>query len=247
MKKFLKPLFTVLLLSVLLIPSISTKAAVKPATPSGLGLTQQQGSKFQLSCTFDNNLMIEGDLNNGTYTYFGYEATIKTLKGKKITTIDKNIIDNGYDTDFTIADDLSKIYLTVSNSKLKKQGFIFTVRSYVYNEDGSKLYSDSSKAKVIIPRASLKSKIMKYYSRSTANIKWDKVSGAKSYSVYVSKDGEKFKKKGTTTKCSYTLTNLKRVQKYYVYITANGVKKGKKKYNSTKPYIKSTNAKYFYY
>ena len=234
MKKGLKGLLTLILFTVLLMPSVKASAAVQPAVPTGLGFYGQNKNEFALSWAIDPNIILYGVDQN-----FGYEVVVTTAKGKKIGTYDKNTIYNNYDSDFK-ADD-SKIYMVVKSAKMSKQAFKFKVRAYVFDETGAKLYSDYSSEKVIVPRANIKS--LKATSKSTGKIKWQKIAGAKSYTVYVSsKGGTKFKKQGTTKSTSYTVKNMKLYKTYPVYVVANGVKVKKKKYNSTKPQLKTSNA-----
>ncbi len=236
MKRQFKLLLTVLLMAFVLVPSVKSSAAVAPATPSGLGFVGQSNkNEFGLDWTFDTNVMLCGVDQN-----FGYEVVITNVKGKTITTIDKNTINNGYDTNFTA--DANKIYLIVKNAKLSKQAFKYKVRAYVYDEVGNKVYSAFSAEKVIVPRANIKS--LKATSRSTGKITWQKIKGAKSYTVYVSNNGgSKFKKQGTTKTNSYTVKGMKLGKSYPVYVVANGIKVKKKKFKSTKPELKTSNVK----
>ena len=180
MKKVFKSLLAVILFAVILVPSIRSNAAVAPSAPTGLGLYGQDGPKFGLRWALDQNIVICG-VNN----HFGYEVTVTTIKGKKIGVYDKNSIDNGYDSDFQFKD--NKAYMFITNSKMAKQAFKFKVRAYVYDEVGNKVYSAFSAEKVIVPRANIKS--LKATSRSTGKITWQKIKGAKSYTVYVSNNG----------------------------------------------------------
>ena len=75
-------------------------------------------------------------------------------------------------------------------------------------------------------------------SKSSVTLKWKKITGAKSYSVYMWKE-DKFKKVATVKSTSYTLKKLKPRTDYYIYIKANGVKSGNKKYSSTRPVNRS--------
>ncbi len=68
----------------------------------------------------------------------------------------------------------------------------------------------------------------------TATVKWDKVTGAKSYIVYTSKDGKKFKKATTTTKTTVTLSKLTAGKKVYVKIAAVNAYGNKSAYSSAK-------------
>lgn len=135
--------------------------------------------------------------------------------------------------------------LIVSNSKFKSQGFKFKVRSYVYDENQQKVYSSYSSEKVIVPRATVKNKKLV---KGKVKLTWSKVSGAKNYSVYLSSNnGKSFKKIGTTSKTNYTISKkLGYYKDYTVYVQVNGVKYKSKKYNSTKPSLKTSNGTSFY-
>lgn len=237
MKTKITMLFAALFMCVMLVPAVKAEAAVvTPATPSGLGLYSQEKELFGLSWTFDTNLAIYSDVYPG---YYGYEVVVSTLKNKQITTMDSEY----YPNDFGLKD--NKVVALVSNTKMKTQGFKFKVRSYVYDENAQKVYSAFSKEKVIIPRATITNKSLK---SGKVKVTWKKVSGAKSYTVYLSSNnGQSFKKVGTTKKNSYTINkSLARYKDYYVYIQSNNVKYKGKKYSSTKPTEKASNCSGFY-
>lgn len=236
MKKGLKGLLGIMLLALLLVPSVKAEAAVAPAKPTGLGFYGQDKSDFMFCWAVDQNLSLYGADGN-----FGFEVVVTSLKNKKLGTYDKNSIDNAYDSDIKVDTSNNKVYMKVTNAKLAKQAFKYKVRAYAYDELGSKVYGEYSNEKVIVPRANIKT--LKATSKSTGKITWQKVTGAKSYTVYVSANGgTKFKKQGTTKGTSYTVKNMKLSKTYPVYVVANGVKYKKKKYNSTKPELKESNA-----
>ena len=240
MKKHVKMILAALLFVFVLAPTAKANAAVvTPATPGGLGIYSQDGSKVGLVWNLDNNL----PNYSSAYIDFGFEVTITTLKNKSIAVIDKNTVYNAYDSNFGTKD--NKVLLIVNNSKLKTQGFKFKVRSYVYDENQQKVYSAYSTEKVIIPRPTIKSKKMV---GNKVKLTYNKVTGAKNYSIYLSSNnGKSFKKIGTTSKTTYTITKkLKRYTNYYVYVQANGVKYKGKKNNSTKPMDKGSNSSGFY-
>lgn len=236
MKRYVKGLIMVLLFAAMLVPSVKASAAIAPAKPSGLGLSQQEGNKFQLIWDYDANILYCG------YNYnFGYEITIKTLKNKTIAVIDKNSIDNGYESDiFGISTEYNKVYIVHTNKTMGSQAFKFSVKPYVYDEAGGRVYGEASAEKIIVPRATTKK--AKLAGSGAVKVSWKKVKGAKSYTVYLtSNDGSSYKKKGTTKGTSFTIKKLKKYTNYAVYVTANGVKYKKKKYNSTKPLFKTSN------
>lgn len=230
----------------MLYPSEKVSAAIEPEAPTGLGLYDQDGNKFTLQWSLDTNILISGDLGTDSYSYFGYETTIKTLKNKTIKKIDKNLINNGNDSTFLISNDLTKIGLVVNNKKMATQGFKFSVKPYVYDINGEKVYGKTSSEKVIIPRATVKKK--KLVGSGKVKVSWGKIAKAKSYTVYLSSNnGSSYKKKGTTKSTSFVLSNLKYYQDYTVYVAVNGIKYKKKKYNSTKPKLKTSNTSTGFY
>ncbi len=228
--KCLIAVFTMVM--VFTLTGITAQATAAPSKPEGLNLYAADVRKdspdkntFLLQWNFDSYAF-----NNYSYNYidFGYEVEIKTLKNKKIKNIDANTINLLLGT----YNDGSSFGVRVTNSKLAKQGFKFRVRAYSIDPTtGQKVYSAYSKEKVIIPRATITSK--KAVSGG-AKITWAKVEGAKSYTIYLSKQGAKFKKVKTTTSRSYTMKNLSKYTDYYVYVQVNDVKYKKKKYDSTK-------------
>lgn len=241
MKKIMKMAFLALLACFIFVP-VKAEAAVTPlATPGGLGLYSQDGSKVGLVWNLDANL----PYYSTAYSDFGFEIIVSTLKNKTIATYDKNTVYNAYDSDFGTVDNSTKVMLIVSNSKFKSQGFKFKVRSYVYDENQQKVYSSYSSEKVIVPRATVKNKKLV---KGKVKLTWSKVSGAKNYSVYLSSNnGKSFKKIGTTSKTNYTISKkLGYYKDYTVYVQVNGVKYKSKKYNSTKPSLKTSNGTSFY-
>lgn len=72
---------------------------------------------------------------------------------------------------------------------------------------------------------------------SSMSIKWNKVSGASSYSIYIKYPGNtSFKKVKTTTSNSFTLTGMKKNTKYGVKVIANKKVNNKVWYSDTKLY-----------
>lgn len=239
MKKQLKTFLFALFLCFTLAPAVKAEAAViTPATPSGLNLYSQEGSKVGLYWSSDANLPYYSDVYPG---YYGYEVTITTLKGANIAVLDSSN-DYGFYENSPNAGNCAVIY---SNSKFKSQGFKFKVRSFVYDANQQKVYSAYSSEKTIIPRPTIKSKKIINHK---VKITWGKVKGAKSYTIYLSSnDGKSFKKIGTAKKTNYTISKkLQRYKDYWVYVQANGVKYKGKKLNSTKPLDKGSNSSGFY-
>ena len=224
-----------------LTPNVKAQAAVtEPAAPTGLDLqvsdlNKKSSTKNTFRLIWDYDATLEYNTYDTNIKY-GYEIVIQTLKGKNIQTIDTTgyseygwIDTNNTGSSYPDAGD--KEAIDVKNKKLASQGFKFKVRSYVFDEAGQRVYSQWSKEKVIIPRATITKKAM---SGSNVKITWSKVSGAKSYTVYISTNGKKYKKAASSNGTSAVVKKLKRYQTYYIYVQANGVTYKKKKYNSTK-------------
>lgn len=124
----------------------------------------------------------------------------------------------------------SSTELKFTNSKIKNKAFQFRVRSYkVINNKNS--YGTWSSYKVVVPTCKVTATKK---SNTSVKLSWNKVSGATSYTIYYStaSDG-KLKKVATVKKNSYTWKKLKKNKDYYVYVKANNVKFGSKKYSST--------------
>lgn len=157
--------------------------------------------------TFDNNCRNQD----------GVEIEICTLAGKRIKTIKGN---------WTYS------YFSFSSGKIKNKGFKYRLRSYI-KINNKYVYGPYTKANVVVahPKVTATKK-----SNSSLKLKWSKISGAKNYTVYMSKkETGKYKKVATVKTNSYVLKKLKPSQNYYIYVKANGVKSGNKKYASTKP------------
>ncbi len=134
-------------------------------------------------------------------------------------------------------------------TKLRNKAFKVRVRGFVNDSGGSKIYGEWSADKVIVPYAQITS--AKLASKSSLNyaIKWKKISGAKSYTIYraTSYNG-KYKKVGTTKKNNFVIKKNKARRNYYYYVSANKVKVGKKRYNTTKGSFRHDyNGYYLYY
>lgn len=147
----------------------------------------------------------------------GIELEISSLSGKKIKTIKDSQYANS---------------ITMSLSKIKNKGFKYRLRYYV-TTDTQTCYGPYTKEKVVIaqPKVTASKK-----SNTSVKLKWKKISGATSYTIYMRKEtGDNFKKVATVKSTSYVLKKTKPRTNYYIYVKANGVKSGKKKYSSTKP------------
>ncbi len=117
------------------------------------------------------------------------------------------------------------------NKKVKNTPFAYRMRSYTMLA-GAKNYGDWSAYGYAIPQANVTATKV---SDTSIQLKWDKVAGAKSYTVYrATKEGGKFKKVATVKKTKYKMKELKTYKDYYFYVKANKVKIGGKNRNSTK-------------
>lgn len=165
----------------------------------------------------------------GAYNATGFEIMVVNKSGKKITST-------------TETDYISTIF---TSPKMRTQAWKVKVRAYLTLDNGSKAYGEWSEAKLVVPNAYIKSMSLTSRYSTNVKIKWSKVSGAKSYTVYYrNKTTGKFKKVATVKGTSYTLKNAKKYKNYYIMVKANKVKVGKKSYSSTT--IKNTVYNGFY-
>ncbi len=165
---------------------------------------------------------------NDTKNQSGIEIEISSLSGKKIRSIKAGRYASN---------------ITFSLSKIKNKGFKYRLRSYVTaaNKNWYGPYT-SQKVAVAQPKVTAKKK-----SNTSLKLTWKKISGAKSYSVYVAKEkNDKFKKVATVKSRSYILKKTKPYKDYYIYVKANGVKSGKKSYSSTSPVNQLVDNVYYY-
>lgn len=164
---------------------------------------------------YANILDVSFDQQTGV---FGYQVWLYNDKGK---CVEKQTLN----------------YFTRNNTSFKKmKNKVYTVkaRSFVTFE-GKTYYSDWSQITCLI-QARVKSVNV---SKNKLSVKWNKVSGASAYNIYVSyKPTSGYKKVATvkSNKTSYTLAKFKKkkissAKKYYVYVeTVSG--KGKSKNTS---------------
>lgn len=113
---------------------------------------------------------------------------------------------------------------------IKKNSFYtFKVRAYS-DKTGARKYGKWSTELNFAPQPGLTKAST---SRNGLSIKWNKLTGAKNYTVYVSTSPKKgYKKIGTTTKTSYTIKDISgskfnKTDTYYVYVIANKTINGK--------------------
>lgn len=149
----------------------------------------------------------------------GYQAEVWTAYKKK-------------DTKVASASGSYSVYL--KKSALKKHNFFkVRMRAYSVTSTGKKKYGAWSSWKYTCQQPDVTK--MKSTSKGM-NIKFDKISGADRYEIYMSiKQKSGYKKVATTKKTSYTVTKwnkkkLKKGKKYYVYVVAYN-KVGKKYYS----------------
>lgn len=241
MKNKVTMLIAMVLFAIALVPAVKTEAA--SATPSGISLYNQSKNRVQIVWNFDQSILSYVTSDNLNTYDCGYEVQFYTLKNKKFASYNSN----NYQNMGIVEGNSSKFFIDVNNSKFKTAGYIVKVRSF-YSTNGVNYVYSKWAQKVIIPRATIKNvKQVNRYSTKT-KITWNKVSGAKSYTLYMSSNnGKSFKKVTTTKKTSATTKSLKMYTDYVFYVQANGVKYKKKKYNSTKPTVKTANGKGWYY
>lgn len=162
--------------------------------------------------TTENTVYLEWENRENYRT--GYEIFVSNLSGKKV----KNYKVTSNYTDFSV-------------KSIKNSGCIVKIRSY-YDVDGTTIYGKWSDLKVIVaqPRLSITRK-----SETSLSLKWAKISGATSYTIYRSTSSYTgFKKIKTTKATSLTNSGLKKNTTYYYYVVANGVKVKGKSLSSTK-------------
>ena len=189
----------------------SVKIATTPSQVTNFDLYRwYPHKKVSYNKTNVNKVWLKWDVN---YYADGYEIEIYSLKDKKLKTY-KTTSSSSYD--FTL-------------KSIKNKGFKMRIRSYV-TCDNKNYYSDWTSKKVVIPQAT----ILSTSGRTTRTVKWAKVTGAKSYTVYKTTNGGKSYKKVKTVGKNTTKYSIKKMQtgsQYGVAIVAN-VKVGKKTYKS---------------
>lgn len=177
---------------------------------------------FDWRPSVDNSVKIGWTCNkNDQYYADGWEAVISTVDGKKKLKTLK--VTNPRST---------TINTTFNLKSVKNKGFSVKVRGYIQLDNGKKKYGAWSAKKVVIPQA--KTKVTRK-SNTSVTVKWDKITNATKYDIYVCKDvnvsNPKFKKVATVKGTSYVIKNIKSYSKYGVYVRAQ-VKYGKKTYKS---------------
>jgi len=173
-------------------------------------------------------------------------SVVYKTKKNKIKTIDKNYTNykykyywyykntnlklkyngNLYVGDTLVAKDVEDITYGSLNDKInyiiRKDGSIWTLK----NENGvdiEQVRSGKNKAKRLSTPTNVKAKKK---SNKKAKVTWQKVDGAKKYTVYrATKKNGKYKSIGTTKGGSYTDKTVKKGKKYYYKVVANGSEK----------------------
>lgn len=169
-------------------------------------------------------------LNDSKFTASpsGIELEISSLSGKKLKRVNVS-------TTATRA--------AFSSNSIKNKGFKYRLRTYV-KANNRNWYSSYTSQKTVIahPKVTATKKSM-----NALLLRWKKISGAKSYTIYVAKtQNGKYRKKATVKSTRYTLKNTKPYKYYYIYVKANGVKSGKKSYSSTKAVKQPITSVYYY-
>lgn len=157
----------------------------------------------------------------------GYEIQICNEKGKKLASTKVTYTSYKYNG-----------YGEIKTSKAFNTPFQYRVRAYKVVNNKT-YYSDWTSYQKYIPGAVCKSPIK--HTRTSGKLKWYKVKGATSYTVYWASANSPTGKlkwkavaknvKGTSATVKYSSSKLYN----FYYVKANKVKFGKKKYNSASP------------
>lgn len=165
---------------------------------------------------------------NNSKNQSGVQIEICSLSGKKIKTL-------------TASKYASNISFALSS--IKNKGFKYRLRTYV-TANSKNCYGPYTSQKIAIARPKVTATKK---SNTSLKLSWKKISGAKSYTIYVAKEkNDKFKKVATVKTTSYTLKKTKYYHYYYIYVKANGVKSGKKTYSSTEAVYAPITQVYYY-
>lgn len=201
-----------------------------PTTPTGLkikdryyGSSKYTTFQWNSSSTYDNT--------------DGYQLEVSYINSKGKNSGKKRVTISNYFTETT----------NISASKLFTQAFQYRVRSYV-KISGKTYYSSWSSYKTYVPAAVPKSlRVSSSYSATSGTLKWNKVAGAKSYTVYwkTNRDDNWKVSNKNVSKTSAKVKYSGRSTYNYYYIRANKVKVGKKTYNSSSA-SKNLDSYYFY-
>ncbi len=175
--------------------------------------------------------------------------TLLTVKmgGNNVGTSATSVACSGYEfgifnrkTGRLMETDTSSSPVTTFYGVSRKNVCVMRVRAYDYDANGNKVYSAWSAGKIFVPQPKLKSNACKV-KKNSITIKWNKVTGAKNYTLYMRKRyGNKWYKVKTVNskKSSCTIKKFrgKKInavrQNYEVKVKATA-KIGGKIYNST--------------
>ena len=114
----------------------------------------------------------------------------------------------------------------------------YQVKIYPYLTLNNKLFVSPTPATRYIAKGVILQKAGN--TNTTMSVKWKKVSGANSYSVYIQYPGSSsLKKVITTTSNTFTLTNMKKNTKYRINVIANKKVNGKNWTSASNPYSMS--------
>ena len=180
--------------------------------------------KVSVKAYDQTSITLKWNKTEGAEGYAIYMATSKNGKYSKIKTVTGNTLD------------YKKTKLKTANT------YYFKIRAYV-EIDGSKKYGEYST--ILATSTKTKTPSLKIYNGDKkATLKWNKVSGANGYEIYMatSKNG-KYSKIKTISKgniLKYKKTKLKADKKYYFKIRAYRIVDGKKVYSSysSKRYVR---------
>lgn len=189
---------------------VNAKAAT-PAKVTGLTVSYMGSDRGVYYLTWD----LQADA-------YRYDIEVYNAKSQLVTT---GNIGQGYMSS-------AKSYSIYENS-LKNKIFMFRVRAYSTDGKGNYTYGEWSDMKVIVPTAKVKR--VTNLGGGSVKVKWNKVSGAKSYTVYkrVGTKG-KFKKVKTVKGTSCDVSGFKASKQGAVYVIANKVKVNGKNYSTIK-------------
>lgn len=162
---------------------------------------------------------------------YGFEMSVYFFKNKKRYKFD-SLKDHS-----SFYEGNNKVYCMMYAEKryAGNQGFAYKYRYYVIDENGNKTYSKYSKETVVIPYVTGPSSSIAQ--KGSTRVSWQKMKGAKSYTVYTCMMNGKNKKKVITTTKNYATINTSKFKKnkcYYYYVKANGVKYKNKRYSTGK-------------
>ncbi len=194
-----------------------TKVVTAPTAPTAWVYSTKAGTN-QVTFTCEPTSYTD---NTSGYDFEVYRVTNKNGKTKKLKTVDTK---SKYQYD-----------AVVKNNNLFKAGYKYRVRAYV-TINGKKMPGSWSNFYYGTPSAKIKGKL-KNQTSSTATLSWNKVLGAKSYTVWhKTSEYAKWKKvkknvKGTSATVKYSKSSTYN----YYYVQANSAKIDKKKVSSVNP------------